>query len=128
MLVFHALVPEGCPPEAAKPLTGTIYRGIKAPPISATHFKSHKELNMSCRGDDCDCCGLSVWPNLEAVHHARKGLRYTRKWYIAACQVDFNDGLIMPTPNSEQPEHHTFWLDTKSNIVQKSEIILPPVA
>jgi hypothetical protein len=124
---FHSGLPPDCPPEKAIPFEGTLYRGIKITPMTAADFLSYREANKKCTASECDCWGLSVWTTREAVDHARKTIRYIKKWYIAAGQVVPDDGLILHTPSEAQPEHHTFWRDVGRDLVSRFSVILDPV-
>lgn len=72
-------------------------------------FLSHAELNLVDDRTICEHWGLSVWVSLHAVEHARKTYRPLRKWHIASGDVSPDDGVLMATPSTRQPEHHTFW-------------------
>ena len=107
-------------------MTGTLYRAIKEPPVGEKDFLSKRELGEPCEGDQCLCSGLSVWPSLEAVEHARKISRYFRAMNIASGQISENDGLIRATPTRRQPQHHTFWRDIRIDLSKKFTIHLSP--
>jgi hypothetical protein len=124
---FHPGLPAECPPKEAQPIEGALYRGILHPPVSAVDFLSHREANKKCTAGECECWGLSVWRTRDAVDHARATIRYIRRWHIAAGQVVPEDGVILPTPSEQQPEHHTFWRDVQRDVARRFTIILLPL-
>ena len=111
-------------------MTGKIYRGIKASPMSEEDFISHREAQARCSADgphgECDCWGLSVWVSEDAVNHARAANGFAKKWYIAAGDVVPEDGVIMATPTKAQPQHHSFFRDINSDLKSKFKIVLNP--
>lgn len=117
-----------CPPSAAGAVSGRVFRGIPTPPISHKDFKSHNELGA--RGADPKVCmkwGLSVWRSQEAVENARQLHNYMRQWHIAAGELNPADGVIAPTPNPKNPDHHTLWLEERVVCVDRFEIVLEPL-
>jgi len=92
------------------------------------HFTSHAELKRkNCNPKDCTHWGLSVWMTTEAVEHARKIMPWLSAWCIASGTLDVDDGVLMPTPNDGQPDHHTFWKYFGREIAGKFKIVMKPV-
>jgi hypothetical protein len=129
---FHPDRPKSpiCPPSDAKFYKGTIWRGVKNPPISEEDFKSHAERNApNCDRGNCEHWGLSIWISEEAVKHARElhPKMIGQRWHIAAGDVNASDGKIMATPSDGQPDHHTFWKYHGHSILSKFKIVMPPL-
>lgn len=119
--------PASCPPDEAKPFSGKIFRGIKAPPISPRDFLSAVEAgSRHCVAEDCQWWGLSVWLTLDAALHARGVLKHMKKWHIAEGTIDASDGVILATPSNAQPQHHTFWKDRRRSVESKFSIKVMP--
>jgi hypothetical protein len=126
---FHPDRPKNpkCPPNEAQFASGRVWRGVRELPLSEDHFKSHAELKLhNSNPEDCEHWGLSVWVSEDAVFHARKLFKFMRRWYIAVGVVDANDGKILPTPNAQQPDHHTFWKFHKHEVAGKFRIVMEP--
>ncbi len=123
---FHAGLPADCPNQAAVPVSGTIFRGIKKMPLSEMTFHSHRECDLTCDEAECECWGLSVWNSLAAVEHALRTFRHMKKWHVASGTLNPDDGLILHTPNKTQPQHHTFWRDLRSDFEKLFEITISP--
>lgn len=48
-------------------MTGAIYRAVKTNPASPEDFLSHREKELPCTFNDCNCWGISVWTDIEQV-------------------------------------------------------------
>ena len=59
--------------------------------------------------NDCRGWGLSVWLEEADVRHAREIVPFFRTCSIVRFDVDVSDGVLMPTPSKDQPNHHTYW-------------------
>jgi hypothetical protein len=117
-----------CPPAHAVAISGKIYRGIHSPPITEDNFKSHNELGL--RGADkliCEKWGLSVWRSLEAAENARSLHNYMRRWHIAAGELASTEGVVLPTGNPKNPDHHTLWLDEGVTCAAQFSVVLEPL-
>lgn len=127
---LHDGLPEACPSEMAKPVAGPLYRGIKnikKMPLSESTFFSHRKLNIKCDEPECECWGLSVWLTRDAVTHALNTFDFMKKkWHIAYGELNNEDGLILHTPSEAQPEHHTFWRDTRREFAARFHIVIYP--
>lgn len=108
-------------------MTGTLFRGIRKPPVKAEDFLSQAEIDRNnCDDQECEAWGLSVWVSVEDVEHARKIQRYTRKWHIASGKITPNDGVILKTPSRTQPNHHTFWAYQDVALWKRFSIVMNP--
>ena len=128
---FHPDRPKNpkCPPDEAQPANGMVWRGVPIPPLSEEHFKSHVEANLpNCNPENCTHWGLSIWVSEDHVHHARKIHKYMRRWHIASGTIGAEDGVIMPTPSTPQPFHHTWWKYHEHLVADKFAIVMQPVA
>lgn len=127
MVEYHPNFPPACPPSDALPASGEIFRGIRTPPVTSADFLSHVELQMkNCDSSNCEHWGLSVWVSRAAVVNARKVFKYMRRWHIAVGTVDADDGVIKPTPNEKNNEHHTFWKAFGNDISDRFTIAFEP--
>jgi hypothetical protein len=59
--------------------------------------------------NDCRGWGLSVWLQEADAKHARQIVPFFRTCSIVKFAVEPDDGVLMPTPSNDQPEHHTYW-------------------
>src|SRR5437764_988464 len=119
-------LPSDCPPEDATPMNGAIYRGLKKLPIDHDTIKSHRELNMKCDRDNCECWGTSVWISREHVTHAQRTISFVRRWYIAEINITDEHGVIKRT--GRQLNHYTFWRDCTVDFAKRSTIIMYPMS
>lgn len=119
---FSDHLPKDCPPHEAEPVAGEVYRGIKKGRLRAEDFLSHREQGIRCSGDECLCCGLSVWVDLRAAKHAVSMIPYMRKWKIAKASLSPRHGVIKHTPE-HQPDHYTYWPDKRNDCCQLFSII-----
>src|SRR5262245_59789609 len=126
---FHSSLPTRCPPVEATPASGTIFRGIPAPPVSGTDFLSHAELKRkNCDPQICEHWGLSVWTTMAEAQHAQRIFRHMRTWHVASGKVTASDGVMMSTPTNSQSGHHTFWKYFGLDITSRFQIVLRPLA
>lgn len=108
MTVYHSGLPTGLPPSSSQPVAGSLYRGIKQPPLAEGSFLSEAELgNPNADPADPKSWGLSVWRTAEAVAHARGAFKWMRKWHIALGQP--SQGRVLETPSNNNPHHCTWW-------------------
>jgi hypothetical protein len=107
-------------------MSGPIYRGLKTLPANDDTMKSHRELNLKCNRNDCECWGTSVWISQEHVRHAQETQAYVRKWYIAEIPITQADGVIKRTSGC-QPDHHTFWRDCTVDFKRCCTVIMKPI-
>ena len=125
---FCSHVPSDCPPAVASPVNGWVYLGVKKPPIAQKDLLSYKEQNKQFMPEEeCECSGMSVWVEPEAVSHAETALPHSRKWQIVRGVLAEDDGVIQCTPSAAQPRHHTFWRDARANIIPKLSIWREPL-
>jgi hypothetical protein len=120
---YHASLPNDCPPAAAVPMTGTIYRAIRGEAPDQDDLKSHRELGEQCGGNECRCWGASVWLELAHARHAQSVISSLRKRKLIAISVQNSHGKIMHTGGTKQPEHRTFWRDCAVNFVPLSQLV-----
>jgi hypothetical protein len=126
---FHPDFPQTpqCPPAEATAASGMVWRAVFKMPLCDEAFKSYAELGKpNCDRADCNAWGLSVWTSEAAVLHARKLMRHFRKRHIAAGTLDQNDGVLLPTPSSQQPDHHTFWKFHGHSVLAKFQVVMEP--
>ena len=116
---------DNCPPADAEPVSCIIYRGVRNIPPQENDFLSHKEAGIKCRGPECQCWGSSVWLTREAVEHARMASPWVRQnLHIVEFQSEDSDGVIMATPNKQQPQHHTYWRNTTKTFSSRCNLVL----
>lgn len=128
MAVDYRETLENCPPTRAVAISGTVYRGIPNPPITEDNFRSHNELGL--RGADeavCEKWGLSVWRSLEAAENARQLHSYMRRWHIASGELQTEQGVVLPTGNPRNPDHHTLWLEDGVTCADRFSVVLEPL-
>lgn len=127
MTQYHKDIPTSCPPGIAIGVTAELYKAIDARQPSIDDFKSFAEKDRE--GTDKNLCqswGLSVWPHMDAVHHALKTFKFFRKKRIIKFEITPADGSLAVTPSSTQPEHHTFWKYTSCNLLNSCQVVVVP--
>jgi hypothetical protein len=125
---YHPNRPAGCPPRAAKPMTGPLYCRIgRAPAVARKEdFYSQREKGISHEGRECQRWGLSVSIHLEDVRNELSAYPYLlKKFQVVEVQVKPEHGVILHTPTDERPNHQTFWRDINTDFCQLSKIIDP---
>jgi hypothetical protein len=132
-LQFNPAIADGCgetcPPHAAQPVKGKVYRGIRQAPMGPNDFLSHVELGLAgARPEVCEHWGLSVWVSEAAVKHAREVYRPLRRWHVASANLTPADGVILATPSATQPDHHTFWRPLNRDLTTAFTIVLAPAS
>ena len=126
---FDPEFPKNCPPSNAKPMAGTIFRGIQSLPISDSHFVCHARAGKPCNPRQCKSWGLSIWITEAHARHAQKALHFMRSWHIAAGSISVDDGVVLQTGgNSSNPEHHTFWPSKGCQLANRFSVVLRPIA
>lgn len=110
MSKYHPDLPTQCPPKAADPADGVVYRVSKQSDVQNDPLLSWCEANDP-RGDPekCQHWGLSVWRSEAAANHARSVIPAFRKQYVVALELNKDCGCLMATPSGRQPEHWTWW-------------------
>jgi hypothetical protein len=107
-----------------------MFLGIRGgPPIRPDHFRSYNQTPNHSRADPTDCqrWGLSCWLSLEGARTAQKNFSYMAKWHIASGDMLPSDGMILPTPHDENPDHHTFWVAEEVALAPRFQIVAPPL-
>lgn len=107
-------MPSGCPLPEAVSTELTVYRLISPGGPTAVDLATYFELGKTLRRPSTrlECCrhALSVQPTLQGVETLR-GL-FPRRYAtapVARLDVRREHGMIAPTPNKKNPEHHSFW-------------------
>ena len=116
-----------CPPVEAVPTDLEVWRTVNSLPPKATDFLSDIETNKKCR-DKANCLhwGCSIWPSEEAAIHARDLFGWVRAKFVVKVRLVPTDGQILSTPTRDQPEHSTFWKDTRVDLSTKSSVAFSP--
>lgn len=119
--------PDACPPSDAEKVDAHLYRAIDGDLPNLHDFKSFAERNrQGIDPEDCDSWGLSVWPDMNAVAHARRIFPCFRKKNIVRFTVTKRDGCLKFTPSRAQPDHHTFWMALEYAGAASAQIVLGP--
>ncbi|SOC16893.1 hypothetical protein SAMN05877809_10916 [Rhodobacter sp. JA431] len=129
-MTFDDDIPANCPPMTALPVSAgdEFYRAVESNEIAEEDFQSWVNLGLRPRTESrCQCWGLSVWRDLDAVNHARDITPSLAEKYIAKGSLDVGDGVWEPTPSRPQPKHCTLWNDLTCDMPSKFKVIMPPV-
>lgn len=125
-LKFHAGLPTDCPLEGATTTTKRIYRALRSGAPDPYDFQSEAERKAYPHGTgSCAAWGLSSWVSLEAVQTARNIVPGFRKKCIASFVPTHEDGVLLKTATSTQPEHYTFWLGASVDLSARCTIEIP---
>ncbi|MEG5021473.1 hypothetical protein QUB36_10145 [Microcoleus sp. AT8-B1] len=123
-------LPDGCPPENAHPVAGSVYRFVDKDPPQLEDFLSWREMNPSepCpKGlTECQTCGLSVFTTEEGVCTAlrRKPFLREKKVALGHLSPDLDLGLIQNTPaKGTGKNHHTWWFPENTEAWKEFQIV-----
>lgn len=129
VLTFDEDRPDDCPPTNSLEIEEDeiFFRAVKAENITDRDFLSWVNLGMRPRTEpNCKCWGLSVWKNIDAVHHARNITPSVAEQYVALGKLNKDDGVWLPTPTRPQEKHCTLWNDITRDIKSKFHVVMPP--
>jgi hypothetical protein len=121
---FRAGTPAGCPGDAAKEFTGTIFRACATNPPTDEDFTSHAHSTKAWKRKkanptDCSHWGLSVWVSAEDVRHACTLFSWLRCKVIFRGQIRPVDGRLAQTGTIP---HHTFWPYDKIDLISRFQL------
>ena len=105
--------PEGCPPQEANPCAGEYFHLCCSNPVSHTGgtLRTAKEENKFKNSDQCQRCGISVFPSLADCKQLKSILpaRISGKWkFVAVAQLNASHGWAKLTGGT-LPSHRTWW-------------------
>jgi hypothetical protein len=107
-MIFPKHFPEDCPPKAAKPVKGEIFRFIRKKVPEDRDFKSHFVLEIKFEPDKlCEACGCSVYLSEEDARAKAEKTPYLKGKKLAKAKLSPEWGRIAQTFD---PPHHTWWL------------------
>lgn len=111
-------LPEQCPPTDAFHPSGEIYyrlvhdvNNVEVDLVSQRYTDSSKKFSQ----DECICCAVSVFTNLEDCEKIIKLPRHRSK-KVYKLKLTESDGLVKQT---FKPSHHSWW--RSDNFVLESE-------
>lgn len=97
-----------CPPTAAVPAHGTVYRVTKRNPHTVEDVKTHDELGLAKNHrDKCGRCGLSVVLVDEELDLIRE--KYPRSGDFSAKGKLTTEHGVMHTDGTASPTHTNVW-------------------
>ena len=109
--------PEGCPPEAAVPANGVVYRLVTNNPPTIRDFQPLriKQPHRNFKECECQACGLSVQREVGDARELMRRIPAFKERQVAQGNLNPKFGMIMPTPTrkSRGTSHHTWWLPEK---------------
>jgi len=130
MMIWFEQLPDGCPPEDAQPVAGSVYRFVDNDPPQLEDFVSWRKLNQSepCPNGltECQACGLSVFTTEEGVCTAlrRKPFLRKKKTALAHLSSKLNLGVILKTPaRGTGNNHHTWWLSSDTEPWKEFQVV-----
>jgi len=115
--------PVGCPPEEATDANGTYFLLIGSDPPNPDGKDADARSKCEKKGgdfcNDCDCCGISVFPN---IHDARAQYHFNRRWcseklakriwcFVASASLQPAHGVVRVIGG--EVETHTNWWPQK---------------
>lgn len=99
---------EECPPTAAAPVEGDVWRCCKSKPPKGAEMKTHHESGRLPNADPCRRQALSVFcSETDAIHQVKLFQRWRRK-FVAKATLDGSHGRSMLT-KGQQPTHTSWW-------------------
>lgn len=123
-MIYVEGIPTHCPPDEVLRQNAEFFKAIDGKKPSEKDFQSFAEkdrprIDKTC----CKSWGLSVWPDIEAVEHARSLFDFFRKKKIIKFSVSADDGVYLATPLPDQEKHYTFWKCANKSVLEKCEIV-----
>lgn len=107
-MTFPQYLPLGCPPAAAPPACGEVFRVVKSDPPDDTDFRTPYEAGTLPTRPLCLRCALSVARMPDDVVHLRSVYPQLGS-LVAGGVLEVADGVLQPSPNRLQPTHETWW-------------------
>lgn len=118
-------IPHSCPPAAGERRSAIFFKAIDGKNPSEKDFLSFAEKDRpNVDKAQCSSWGLSVWPDMDAVEHARKIFDFFRRKKIVQFSVSVDDGMCLATPLPEQAKHHTFWKCSDKSVLATCVVVL----
>jgi hypothetical protein len=115
-MIYPKHFPDNCPPGESTDASGEFYRFIKQShqiPQPEDFFSWRIENpGKECHPDitECQACGASIYPSLDAANNMRLRIPRLKKMKIAKGTLDSKLGKIKPTPSRNEKSHHTWWI------------------
>jgi hypothetical protein len=125
---FRNHLPSQCPPSDAIPAAVEVYYLVSDPPTE-NDFLSIRERNPNKdKYDDpnieCQCCGLSVFPDRNGVELAKNVSRSLKNKKVAKGNLSEESGKLKNTPSRNTGDtHHTWWPNREVKVCQLFAII-----
>jgi hypothetical protein len=110
-----SLLPDGCPPEDAKPASGLMYRCAEQDPPSAADFLSWRELNpgKNCPTGttECHACSISLFGSMDGIKQVINRVPRLQKMKIAQGELNSNLGVMenASSKNKKNTSHCDWW-------------------
>lgn len=124
---YHSSLPASCPPSEAAHVNAKLFKAINGRQPNTADFESFAEQNRDgFDKSECQSWGLSVWPHMEAVHHALKVYKFFGKKHIIEFAITPADGSLLMTPSAKQPDHCTFWRYKNCNLLNSCQVVINP--
>jgi hypothetical protein len=118
-------IPLSCPPGDVERRNTHFFKAIDGKNPSERDFLSFAEKDRpNVDKGECSSWGLSVWPDMEAVEHARKVFDFFRRKKIVQFAVTADDGAYLATPLPDQAKHHTFWKCSNRSVLSTCVVVL----
>ena len=107
--------PVNCPPVAAEPASGTVYRLVRYDPVRAEDFKTPFEENPGRFNNkpSTKSCGLSIHTDMQDSEQLKMAMKMVPRFkntQIAEGKLNPTLGMIQHTPSSKYRSHHSWWV------------------
>lgn len=103
--------PCDCPPRAATPATGVVFRLVRSDPPTQLDFRAWRsEWPRRRANDECIACGASVTDTEADADALRGSVPAFEGRYIARGTLEAGDGVTTPTPSQRARTHRTWWI------------------
>ena len=107
---WPSFYPANCPPAAAEPASGTVYRLVQHQPARSEDFQTPwEEYPGRFAEPTATNCGLSVHTDPQDSEKLKNRIPKLRKRQIAEGKLNPTLGMIQHTPSLEQ-SHHSWWV------------------
>ena len=116
-----------CPPNDARPTSGTVYYLVRNNPPKEEDFKPLlKKRPNSLNGESehirCRGHGLSVLRDIDDAKNLKKSSGF-RDAMIAVCELTSKYGVVKKTPSNKRRSHQTLWVPYGVEIWLKFQVI-----
>jgi hypothetical protein len=120
---FASNCPDGCPPQEAGEVAGTVIRFVRNDPPTPTDMQTYADSGKPA-DDACLACALSVLRRLDDVPTARKAMPWFKKRLVARAELTPAHGRLLQT--GAHAWHFSLWVaSTQASTIHQQFSVVP---